>query len=465
MKIFTTVLFCLAMHCPYVFANSTINVNGLLSEANELRTADAKQSKKILEGLDPTIFNQQQDQLYRYLLAYNLSMTGQLEQAIQALESLQTESLSDAIRQRSLASLIIWYTAVQNWQKGLQTVAILQEKYLPTLTGEALDSANLSLVVFYNQLGQYDLASTIANSAINKSPSPIYLCKITSEWLSADLHLQPEQLKPDDFDKSLALCESTNSTVQKQIVLAYKAEYWLKKDQPDKAKILLESTISATEKIDYPQLTAGYYDLMVQAYEKLGELNNAEKYARLNINNASLHQYIPVILNANKVLAKIAEHRGDYQNALSFFKHFLQLESKKFDLEFTKLLAIQNAKLDNVEKSNHINLLDKENALLRSQTALNEKQSQNERLVLMLITLLCLGIIVWAYRSRRFHKQFRKIAQTDELTGISNRAHFRELCATALTTCRKANQAMSFIIFDLDHFKKINDTHGHLIGD
>ncbi len=53
----------------------------------------------------------------------------------------------------------------------------------------------------------------------------------------------------------------------------------------------------------------------------------------------------------------------------------------------------------------------------------------------------------------------------DGLTGVFNRKYFDERLAAELSFARRHNLPASLLIFDLDHFKKINDTWGHQIGD
>lgn len=54
---------------------------------------------------------------------------------------------------------------------------------------------------------------------------------------------------------------------------------------------------------------------------------------------------------------------------------------------------------------------------------------------------------------------------TDGLTKISNRAYFDKAVATELRRAARQQSAITIILFDIDHFKQINDTHGHLAGD
>jgi diguanylate cyclase (GGDEF)-like protein len=62
-------------------------------------------------------------------------------------------------------------------------------------------------------------------------------------------------------------------------------------------------------------------------------------------------------------------------------------------------------------------------------------------------------------------QQLRRLATTDELTGLSNRRHFIERAREAIDMARRYGQWCSFAVIDVDRFKDINDQRGHLAGD
>ena len=62
-------------------------------------------------------------------------------------------------------------------------------------------------------------------------------------------------------------------------------------------------------------------------------------------------------------------------------------------------------------------------------------------------------------------QELEQLAITDPLTGISNRRHLLRLTAQEGERARRHARPFSILMLDIDHFKRINDTHGHTVGD
>jgi diguanylate cyclase (GGDEF)-like protein/PAS domain S-box-containing protein len=66
---------------------------------------------------------------------------------------------------------------------------------------------------------------------------------------------------------------------------------------------------------------------------------------------------------------------------------------------------------------------------------------------------------------KKVERELQRLARIDTLTGLANRRQFDELLEQALARYRRAKRPLALIFLDIDHFKTINDTHGHGAGD
>lgn len=66
---------------------------------------------------------------------------------------------------------------------------------------------------------------------------------------------------------------------------------------------------------------------------------------------------------------------------------------------------------------------------------------------------------------QRIQEQLERIAIIDPLTGLYNRRHFFTVSLNEFKKSRRYNRPLSVILLDADHFKNVNDTYGHAVGD
>ena len=64
-----------------------------------------------------------------------------------------------------------------------------------------------------------------------------------------------------------------------------------------------------------------------------------------------------------------------------------------------------------------------------------------------------------------YHEEIYRMTIIDALTGAHNKRYFLEFLDREIARCARYQRPLSLIMFDIDHFKSINDTHGHLTGD
>ncbi|WP_296558661.1 diguanylate cyclase [uncultured Acetobacterium sp.] len=94
---------------------------------------------------------------------------------------------------------------------------------------------------------------------------------------------------------------------------------------------------------------------------------------------------------------------------------------------------------------------------------------QNNQLIfegaILFAFLIAAGAGQLTYRVLKTNDQLRIMSSHDSLTGLFNRHYLNEYRAMVLAAAKRNNRHVGFISMDLNHFKKINDTYGHNVGD
>ena len=81
------------------------------------------------------------------------------------------------------------------------------------------------------------------------------------------------------------------------------------------------------------------------------------------------------------------------------------------------------------------------------------------------LSVLLFAISMVLMASDQLHETLKHLASHDSLTNALTRRHITAACHAELERCRRSGRQMALLIMDLDHFKAINDTHGHQAGD
>jgi diguanylate cyclase (GGDEF)-like protein len=99
-----------------------------------------------------------------------------------------------------------------------------------------------------------------------------------------------------------------------------------------------------------------------------------------------------------------------------------------------------------------------------------EEMWRNGLVVAVIVPLVVAPIVTWRLLNTMrelnvAQNELQRLARTDPLTGLLNRRGFMEDIATAIARARADRAPIAIILFDIDHFKSINDRFGHETGD
>ncbi len=85
--------------------------------------------------------------------------------------------------------------------------------------------------------------------------------------------------------------------------------------------------------------------------------------------------------------------------------------------------------------------------------------------ILSVVITVSVFLVLSERTARRSETALERLAATDSLTGIPNRMSFINAARREIARTERAGESLALMVMDIDYFKRINDTHGHPVGD
>lgn len=401
----------------------------------------------------------------RYLDAWEAMFEGDYAKSEAQLKDVIAHSGEDALSTRASALLLTNLGINRRYEEAFGIANQLAAK-LPGITDQRARYMVLSnLSQMLNLAGQTDLAIKYAVMMENVVPSGDNFCYPLS--LQAATLYNSKRLT----SSNAILRRALDSCIEaKQPVLANTV--WLTLGsvllQEDKASELL----TVLDRIG-PSIAANHYyfhmlsalALRAQAYAKLGNDREAVKSALAAVAMTRPGDVGDQLRDAYEVLYKIERGRGNAAAALGYYESYVAQDKGYLNDITARSLAYEVSQQHMLLQQMETDSLSKQNSILRLQQALDTNAVSTSRLYIAMLLVVLASIVFWLYRLKRSQLRFRKLSELDSLTGILNHQHFMSEAERALRVLEKKHAHACLVSIDLDHFKHVNDTHGHAVGD
>ncbi|MDE2448428.1 MAG: diguanylate cyclase [Gammaproteobacteria bacterium] len=404
-------------------------------------------------------------QYFLYLQGWKSAYDGADAKAISQLTALGANSPSVEFRYRAYAVLEVLFTSQRRYQTAYK---YLNEalRLLPHVSaGAARAEGQLVASELYSQVGQYDLALQSAQTVIDDNWAGQGVCTGGERKLYALLNAG----RLAEFDAAarptIATCIRLNQPTYATEIRISLATRYLAAGRTAQALTLLTQYYPQLQKVGYSRQIGSVDSLLASAYQESGNLAAAGRFAADAVKLAIPGEYPQPLIAAYQILYQIAKQRGDYRSALADHEQYTIAKIGYLNDVSARQLAYERVKQENTARQLEIQTLSRNNRVLELEHRLAAKEVEATRLFGVILTLILLFIGLWALWTKRSQLHFMSLSRLDGLTGISNRLHFIERAEAALAYARKSGQEVCLVLFDLDHFKSINDRFGHATGD
>jgi diguanylate cyclase (GGDEF)-like protein len=401
----------------------------------------------------------------RYLDGWQTAFEGDATKANMMLQDVIDHSGDATLKAKAMA-LLMHNLGLSNHYEEAFTLANQLASDLPTVKDKLarfIVLSNLSQLMVY--AGQTDLAIKYARMMEDSVPPGESLCNPLSMEVSALNKTDRLTSSSPKLQEAIDACSAAGQPVFVNTMMLIKSDLYLTEDRPEKALALLNHLAPSVAANRYYSHMRAVQVQLAQAYEKLGDEANARKAALAALAMSGQDEVSEWVRTAYEVLYKVEKRRGNPAASLAYYENFVAQDKGYIDDISARSLAYATVQQHLLAQRLEAEGLSKQNNILRLQQALDTKAVETSRLYIALLLVLVISIAAWLLRIKRSQLRFKMLSFRDSLTGIFNHQHFVSEAERVLRATERKSGAACLISIDLDHFKLINDTHGHAVGD
>ena len=439
----------------------------LLRRADSIKSANHAEFIVILDSLDGRAakLSGAQKEYLRYLKGWNAVNEGDDETAMSLLRQTIQQSHDVTLQFRARSTLMNLQELTRHYDAAYAELDRLVQ-LLPWVSDKgAREQALMNAAQLYRAVGQTDLSLRYAQALIDENWAGRGFCRGGQQKLATLYESGRLTTVSAEAQAVIAACAKLGEFVYVNEINTHVAKLYIGQGRFDDAITLLKDHYDEVLSAQYPRLISEFDALLADAYRRKGFAVLAQKFASDSVALTGKDQSPLVAAMALRVLYDLAKAQGDFKSALAFHENYVAADKGSLDEVSARQLAYEKVVNENIADKLQVAALNQQKQVLQLQKALDAKAVENSRLYIVLLITILAFIGLWAYKVKRSQLHFMSVSRLDGLTAICNRPHFIRQAESALEHSKKAQQELCIVLFDLDHFKAINDRHGHAMGD
>lgn len=387
------------------------------------------QSEQYQKGIAESLITQSQFITSDFSLA--------ISQGLQALALF--EKLDDRTGQGRALFTLCWAhwwadNFIEAIEMGQRTQKLAQELGDRSLEADVLNSLGLA----YKRSGNYDLALTVYNESLF-----LYRALDDKQRESKVLtNIALAYVLQGDYEHALASARAclqlkVNAPMVNGYTFLALGQIYTGMEEYDEGLKNLERSLFIANEQETKRLSLAAQYFIGEMYLKRQKPDLAIIHLLQALTLAKEIESNLYIYRCHEILSKIYQGQGDLAQALDQYKKFHTVKETLFNDKNTSRLQV-------LETHHQAEIAHREAEIYHLRNVKLEKE---------------------IIKRKHLQEELYQQATTDVLTGVSNRRHFLELASNEIVRTERFKCSLSLALIDIDHFKQVNDTYGHAMGD